>query len=305
MFSACWTGPAAALVLVLPAPAADPAAVWSGTIVRLEAHAPQEEPRISAAIAVAPDMLAAMLPAHPAPVAWRAAAEDGTTAVKLIARDALSGFCLLAPVDAAAKPWQPVALPEKPATPAPGAALEFPGSPGMAARCGGRDLLFRGQLQETPWLRVHLPPGAWAVGTPLTAGGEFAGLLAGPVPDVPDAARLFPARAVSHFVSLYASRHRFTRAFLGMRIDPATALPRVQECHANQPAERAGIQPGDVLLRMGTTDLTTAADVIEASFFLRVDDDVAVRVLRGTETLEVKLRPVPAPVAAIPEKADR
>lgn len=292
-----------ALWLLLPAAAAEPPA-WKEAIVRLEAHPAEGEPRISAALAVAPDLLAAILPGRPKDEAWRAGTDGGTTAVRLVARDEPSGFSLLAPVDAAAKPWKHVVLPEKPAAPAPGEAMEFPGAPGGVVRCAGRDILFQAQLLENPWLRIHLPPGSWTVGSPVTAGGEFAGLLAGPVPGVPEAARVFPARAVGHFVRLYTERRRFTRAFLGMRLDHASALPRVQECHANLPAERAGIQPGDVLLRIGTTDLTTATDAVEAAFYLRVDDEVPLRVLRGVEILEMKLRPVPVPPAAA-EKGER
>lgn len=294
-----------AVWLLLPAAAAEPPA-WKEAILRLEAQPPEGEVRISAALAVAPDLLAALVPGAPGEVVWRAGTDGGTTAVKLVARDAPSGFSLFAPVDAGAQPWKSIVLPEKPVAPAPGAAMEFAGAPGGTVRCAGRDILFQAQLLENPWLRIHLPPGAWPVGSPLTSGGEFAGLLAGPVPGVPEAARVFPARAVGHFVRLYTDRRRFTRAFLGMRLDHASALPRVQECHANLPAERAGIQPGDVLLRIGATDLTTATEAVEAAFYLRVDDEVPLRVLRGVQVLEVKLRPVPAPAAAAAaEKQDR
>lgn len=303
MFSGCRNGFAAALVFCLPAAAAEPPA-WNEAIVRVEGHLSEGKPRISAALAVAPDLLAAILPEPRQDEAWRAAAAAGTTAVRLVARDAPSGFTLLAPVDANTQPWKAVALPEKASAPAPGAAMEFPGTPGVTVRCAGHDVLFQAQLLENPWLRVHLPPGAWAVGTPLTAGGEFAGLLAGPVPGVPDAARLLPARAVRHFLSLFHDQHRLNRAFLGVRLDHTSALPRVQECHASLPAERAGIQPGDVLLRIGSTDLAAATDAVEACFYLRVDEEVTVRVLRGVETVEVKLRPVPAPSPAL-EKQGR
>jgi PDZ domain len=228
-------------------------------------------------------------------MAWRAATAQGTIAVKLVARDPGSGFAIFAPDAAELRPWSalPAAQDGSDAC-APGTPLEFPGSPGATARCAGRDILVQGRLLDSPWLRVHLPPGTWPVGTPLTAGGKFAGLLAGPVPGAPDAARMLPARAVWHFAGLYRDRKKLTRPFLGLRLDHASALPLVRECHAALPAERAGIQPGDVLLRIGAQDVATAAEAVETCFYLRVDDDVPVRLLRGTTMLDVTLRPVPA-----------
>jgi PDZ domain len=278
-------------------PAAPPPA-WSESILRLEAHSPQGGTRLSAAVAVSPELLAAILPSPPREETWRAAGADVTQAVKLLVRDEPSGFTLFAPVAANATPWKPLPLPEAPILPLPGAVLQIPGSPDSEARCAGRDILFQAQLLENPWLRVHLPPGSWTFGTPLAAEGRFAGLLAAPVPGMPDAARLFPAQAVQHFVRLYTERRPLTRPFLGLRLENASALPLVRECHVAGPAERAGVQPGDVLLRIGNRDLTSATDAVEACFYLRVDEEVTIRVLRATSVVEVKVRPVDFPPPA-------
>ncbi len=93
------------------------------------------------------------------------------------------------------------------------------------------------------------------------------------LPSTPDAARPSPARAAGHCGSLFRDQRRLNRAFLCLRLDHATALPRVREYDASLSAECAGIQFRDV-------------------------------VLRGVETVEVKLRPLPTPAAAV-EKSGR
>jgi hypothetical protein len=270
--------------------------VWTEALVELERWpAGAGSAQISTAFSVAPGMLATILVKPGDSDTYRAKTSSGIVAVKLLARDNDSGFALLAGLNGENKTWPVVPLDPTHPVPAPGASLTLQSSTPAPARYAGRDLLLRSRLLESPWLRVHLPAGTWAHGTPLThPDGSLAGMLAGEVTDVTEAGRVLPAAAVVHFVKLWTGRQTLARAVLGLKLSPAAGIPRVEECVAALPAERAGLQPGDVILRIGSLPVTDATAAAEACFYLRVDEPVTLSILRGTQTLDLTMTPVPA-----------
>ncbi len=269
---------------------------WSEALVKLERWpAGAESAQVSTAFSVGPGVLATILVKPGDSDSYRAVTSGGISVVKLLARDSDSGFSLLAAAPGENRPWPVISLESVSPVPVPGTSLTLQSSTPAPARLAGRDLLHRSRLLESPWLRVHLPQGTWAHGTPLTnPDGSLAGLLAGEVIDVTDAGRVLPVAAVAHFVKLWKERQTLARAVLGLKLSPAAAIPRVEECVAALPAERAGLQPGDVLLRIGALAVNDAADAAEACFYLRVDERVTLSVLRGTQTIDLTMIPVSA-----------
>jgi hypothetical protein len=283
------------LFLLISSIAAAAPPAWPDAIVRLERQpAGTAVPQISAALCVAPGLLATILDKADAADSFRAVTRSGNSGVKLLARDADSGFALLGPAGTPApSDWLVVSseAPEK--IPAAGTGLTIQSAVPAPARSAGSDILQDAKLLQTPWLRIHVPAGAWDRGTPVTAAdGSLAGLLAGNVPRVPEAARVLPAAAVNHFTRLWTGRQTLARAELGLRLHHADGLPRIQQCYAALPAERAGIHPGDILLRIGQTEIADASGAATACFFLRVDEPVKIQVLRGLETLDLNVTPV-------------
>jgi len=277
---------------------AAPPPAWPESVIRVERRvAATDSAAICNAICIAPGVLATIAD-NPAASGdtWRAITATGNTPLLLLARDPDSGFCLLTPKPTEAEPnWTVITTGEKsPALPA-GTSLTLQSAAPAPARVAGRDHLHDGKLLQTPWLRIHLPPGTWAMGTPVTtADGSFAGLLAAGVPGVTDAARILPAEAVWHFAGLWARRQTLARAELGIRLNHTDAIPSIQQCYDALPAQRAGIHRGDILLRIGTTEIPDATTAATACFFLRVDEPVKVTVLRGLETVETTVTPVSA-----------
>lgn len=280
----------------LPVPSATAAPPWPEALLRLECRPAGGEPaRVSTAIAVTPGLLASIMEKSADSDSYRAVDGSGTRPLKLLARDRDSGFSLFEPVENPDPPWPVASLDQTAVALTAGVDLTLQSAAPVAARLAGRDTLHGENLLQSPWLRVHLPTGTWMQGTPVTApDGNLAGLLAGGVPNVPEAARILPAAAVRHFVKLWTERQTLARAELGIRLCHTDAIPRVIECYAALPAERAGIHPGDVLLRIGTTDIADAAGAAEACFYLRVDEPVKITALRGTDTVELTAVPVSA-----------
>ncbi len=273
---------------------AAPAAPWPEALIRLERRpANGGGAQVSTAIAVAPGLLASIIDKSADSDGYRAMMESVTSPVKLLVRDPDSGFSLFTALDNAAPAWPVVPLENVPGQLKPGLSLTLQSAAPAPARLTGRDILYNSTLLQSPWLRVNLPPGTWMHGTPLTmTGGTLAGLLAGGVPDVPESARILPAAAVQHFVKLWNDRQTLAHAELGIRLSQTDAIPRVVECYAAFPAERAGIHPGDVILSIGATEVADAAAAAEACFYLRVDEPVKITVLRGTDTVELSVTPV-------------
>ena len=228
---------------------------------------------------------------------WRAVTATGTAQLQFLARDEDSGFCLLGRRTGEPDPnWSVIPLPETAPALRAGAPLSLQSSAPVPATVAGRELLHSGKLLRTPWLRIHLPSGEWPTGTPLTAGdGSLAGMLASSVPGVPEAARILPVEAVRHFAALWAKRQTLARAELGFRLYHTDAIPCIQQCYAALPAERAGMRPGDVILKIGSTEVADASAVADACFYLRVDEPVKVTLLRGMETVETTVTPVSSP----------
>lgn len=278
---------------------AAPPPAWPDPVIRVEHHvAASNTTEVSNAICIAPGVVATLTDKSAGNGdSWRAISASGNTALQFLARDTDSGFCILSRKPNETSTDWTVLTPAAKTAPLPaGTRLTLQSTAPAPACVAGRDHLHEGKLLLTPWLRVHLPAGTWSMGTPLTtADGTLAGLLATAVPGVPDAARILPADALWHFVSLWTRRQTLARAELGISLHHADGIPCIRQCYAALPAERAGIQPGDILLRIGDTETPDAATAATACFFLRVDEPVKVTVLRGMETVEAAITPVSTP----------
>jgi serine protease Do len=55
------------------------------------------------------------------------------------------------------------------------------------------------------------------------------------------------------------------------------------------PAEKSGLQPGDLIRKVGDRKVGTLADVLDAAFYLTAGDQVPLTVLRGNQTMEIKV----------------
>ncbi len=69
----------------------------------------------------------------------------------------------------------------------------------------------------------------------------------------------------------------------------------VREVFANTPAQKAGIESGDILLQVGDRKIGKPGDVVDASFYLTANEAVNIRALRSGKTIEATVIPRPLP----------
>jgi len=85
-------------------------------------------------------------------------------------------------------------------------------------------------------------------------------------------------------------------------VSGSTAL--VEGTIPGAPGEKAGLQPGDVLLQVGTHRITSLEDVLDASFFLSAEDETLLRVAREGSEREFRITPIDHPELSRPRLQD-
>jgi serine protease Do len=177
---------------------------------------------------------------------------------------------------------------------------------------GGFDIKYGGRYFATTHIRANVPVQRGEGGAPLlNTEGEVVGILVSML-DVGSAAFVLPIEAANK-VRMDFTRFRETRpAWLGLHIkaaDSATSgsTARIEDVAREGPADKAGLQAGDILLQVGERKITAPEDVLDASFFLTADDAMTIRVARSGTELEINVQPTDPPNAdrpAIPAITD-
>jgi S1-C subfamily serine protease len=72
---------------------------------------------------------------------------------------------------------------------------------------------------------------------------------------------------------------------------------RIAELGPGSPAAEAGLKEGDIVSKIGGVNISTAEDVIDASFFLTAGDKVPITIQRDGQEMSVEVRPAKHPVA--------
>ncbi len=80
------------------------------------------------------------------------------------------------------------------------------------------------------------------------------------------------------------------RAIMGIQLDRTTERATITAVNQNSPAEQAGIQIGDVIIKIDGTDIASAASLTEALSERRPDDTIKVTIERDSEMIEVDVK---------------
>jgi len=173
--------------------------------------------------------------------------------------------------------------------------LEFPLIPSFGL-VAGFDRKYLDRFFATTHIRAKVPVQRGQGGAPLmNLKGEVVGIL---VSSLAGGTALFAlpieaAEKVRRDIVRFGGVHP---GWMGIDVGPgagavAGSTAEVRDVFPNAPGAAAGIKHGDVLLKVGNTNITSPEDIIEASFFLTADDEVQVKVMRGTEAMEFNVLP--------------
>ena len=167
--------------------------------------------------------------------------------------------------------------------------LDLPATPsfGMIA---GFDRKFLGRFFSTTHLRVNLATQRGEAGAPLlNFKGEVVGILVSSIENG-SACYVLPINAAEKIRNDYVRFGEVRHGWIGINVAETVkskdgSRAEMTEIMHDTPAFGSGVQPGDILLRVGNTKVHEPEDVIDASFFLTAGDTIPITVMRGEERL--------------------
>ncbi|MDE1170408.1 MAG: S1C family serine protease [Verrucomicrobium sp.] len=190
----------------------------------------------------------------------------------------------------------------KPATPVVGAGFPFdlPAAPlfGMVTGCDSQCL---GRFFATSHLRTTLAVAPGQLGGPVLDGkGNVLGMMVVSA-DERKTTYALPAAALGKVAEDLRLHGRVLHGWVGVGVDPGADGVRIAQIFTGTPAAASGLEPGDTVLKIDGRAMRHPCDVIDASFFSRVGEEMSVVVDRGGKTLTfafpVGERPERMPVA--------
>lgn len=100
-----------------------------------------------------------------------------------------------------------------------------------------------------------------------------------------------PSEAVHRVKKDIISGGKLVRGWLGLALRAESQLPQISRVLPDSPASQAGVRVNDVILSIGTRQVTDYADAANAFFYLVPGEPVRVKLLRNVEQLEITLTP--------------
>jgi len=165
-----------------------------------------------------------------------------------------------------------------------------PGGP-VKCRTIGWEKQVGGKILPLALLRVRFVGAVPPPGTPLL---DEAGRVAAIVfqdAGVANTGYAIPADAVRRVQRDICNSGQLVRGWLGLSLRAEAQSPQVVRVLPDSPASAAGIQPGDVLVSVGSRQISDYADAANAFFYLIPGQPVKVKLLRGVDQLEYSLTP--------------
>lgn len=101
-----------------------------------------------------------------------------------------------------------------------------------------------------------------------------------------------PVEVVKRVLEAVQTGGRVSRAWIGLKLQPAAASPQVTSVQAGSPSAKSGVKAGDILLQVGSRRVEEYADAVNSFYFLRPGVATPVRIKRGNQEITLSLTPV-------------
>ncbi|MBV9107638.1 MAG: serine protease [Verrucomicrobia bacterium] len=215
-------------------------------------------------------------------------------AERLVA-DARSGIAILRLT--ATTPWLPIGDSDELKMASPVVAIGYPMDLSVTptfGMIGGFDLKYLNQYFSTTLIRANIAAQRGEAGAPvLNLKGEVVGILIFPI-DNRTACYALPMKAAQKVRTDYVRFGEVRPGWVGVNVIESDELVHdssvvIQSFAEGSPGADSGLQPGDVLLRIGSMAIHSPPDVLNASFFLTADEDVPITVLREGKEISVTI----------------
>ncbi len=220
--------------------------------------------------------------------------------------DARSGVALLR-IQAASTPFLTIGQSQEMHVASPvvtiGYPMDLPASPSFGL-VAGLDQKFDGNYLATTHIHANVPVQAGEQGAPmLDSSGKVVGILDCRL-DYGASCLALPIQAAEKVRADYLRFGEPRPGWIGVTVQPVGDDPdgevQVSQLAEDTPAAHSGLQPGDVLVRVGSTLIHRFGDLRDASFYLTADEMVPITVRRGNEQITVTARAVDPPDASLP-----
>jgi serine protease Do len=157
---------------------------------------------------------------------------------------------------------------------------------------GGFDLKYLNQYFSTTLIRANIAAQRGEAGAPvLNLKGQVVGILIFPI-DNRTACYALPIKAAEKVRTDYVRFGEVRPGWVGVNVVESDEAAHdsnvvIQSFADGSPGADSGLQPGDVLIRIGSLAIHSPPDVLNASFFLTADEDVPITVLRDGKEVSV------------------
>jgi serine protease Do len=228
---------------------------------------------------------------------------DRRIPAKLLLADPRSGIALLK-VDYNS-PFIPVGNSKGLSLASPVLAIGFPVNLAATPSFGivaGFDRQFLGRYFMTTHIRAIVPVEPGFGGAPLmNLKGEAVGIIISGI-DGGGACYALPIEAAEKLRMDYVRFGEPRYGWVGVNVEdesiPGEGLRvRIAELGAGSPGAESGLREGDIVSKIGGVKISTAEDVIDASFFLTAGDRVPITIERDGQEMSIEVRPAKHPVA--------
>ncbi len=161
------------------------------------------------------------------------------------------------------------------------------------ARYLGEITHFGGRILPLTMYRVQYAEGKVPLAGTLLKNekGEVVAIAHQPFKDSGPIAFALPVQVMSKISQDYASHQSMQRSWVGINMDLENVSPVVLGVRPESPAKKAGLQKGDVIIKIAGQLVGNYQECVNRFYFLKPGESCELSVIRGVDVMELKLTP--------------